>query len=139
MHTLYMSCKEQGHTLWVTARNKWPQLLLFVLTPYSHYGALWGCDWAHDKCTSLYVCEELLSDMNRREWKKCSFLFSTENIAFLRLQRCMCSRAEPPGKLYLNNTNRKIIWLNGRLYCEISSSSEKDSWMLFVKRLKSRR
>lgn len=110
---LHVACRQQGHILWLTVCNKWAQLFLFVLNPYSLYCTLWGRDFAHDKFTSLYVCEELLSDMNRR--KKCSFLFSTTNIAFLWLQRCMGLKGSCLGK--------KII------------ISRKDSLMLFVKRL----
>ena len=43
---------------------------------------MWGRDWAQDKCTSVYVGEELLSDMNRGRWNKCSSLFSASEYCF---------------------------------------------------------
>lgn len=106
---------------------------LFVLNPYSHYRTSWGRDWAHDKHTSLYVCEELLSDMNWREWggkkKNHSFLFSTENIGFLWLRRRTCLERSCPGE-----KKKNFIWtianennLDRMVDSEMSSFSEKDS------------
>lgn len=107
---------------------------LFVLNPYSHYRTSWGRDWAHDKHTSLYVCEELLSDMNWREWggeRKKSFLsiFNWEYWFSVAAEEDVL-RAELPGRRKKNN----FIWtienennLDRMVDSEMSSFSEKDS------------
>ncbi len=98
LQTVNMACTvESKDASWVTAHNKWPQLFLFVFNPYSHYRTLWGCDWVHDKCTSLYVCEELLSDMKRREWKSVPFYFDPR-ILLSAAAEMYVHEAELPGK-----------------------------------------